>query len=288
MEEALRHVRTGGVTEAARDDTQGRFRRGDSVGFIDEELVAWGEPGETLEVVLGELGREAELLTVIEGDGAPLAPASAVARSRAATAPRSSSTRGGQPSWWWLVLRRVRATTIVIWRGPPTAFATNDPLPTTTAPRAAAFPRPSRLDTPLKLARREGGEGRPSGSGCTPSASCWSTSRATAGPRARSASWRSSEVATVVVEVRSITSRPVRRRGMKPLVEARVADETGTMTVTFFNQPWLERRYRPGHAAAADRQVPGPARLPRQRARRDRRAGRRRARTWRPTRPPTG
>ena len=42
------------------------------VGFIDEELVAWGEPGETLEVVLGELGREAELLTVIEGDGAPL------------------------------------------------------------------------------------------------------------------------------------------------------------------------------------------------------------------------
>ncbi len=54
------------------------------------------------------------------------------------------------------------------------------------------------------------------------------------------------ETATVVVEVRSITSRPVRRRGMKPLVEARVADETGTMPVTFFNQPWLERRYRPG------------------------------------------
>ena len=72
MEETLQRVRTGGVTEAARDDTKGRFRRGDSVGFIDEELVAWGEPGETLEVVLGELGREAELLTVIEGDGAPL------------------------------------------------------------------------------------------------------------------------------------------------------------------------------------------------------------------------
>ena len=51
IEETLRRVRTGGVTEAARDDTQGRFRRGDSVGFIDEELVAWGEPGETLEVV---------------------------------------------------------------------------------------------------------------------------------------------------------------------------------------------------------------------------------------------
>ncbi len=54
------------------------------------------------------------------------------------------------------------------------------------------------------------------------------------------------EVATVVVEVRSISSRPVRRRGMKPLVEATVADETGVMKVTFFNQPWLEGKYRPG------------------------------------------
>ena len=54
------------------------------------------------------------------------------------------------------------------------------------------------------------------------------------------------ESATVVVEVRSITSRPVRRRGMKPLVEATVADETGVMKATFFNQPWLQRKYPPG------------------------------------------
>ena len=54
------------------------------------------------------------------------------------------------------------------------------------------------------------------------------------------------ESATVVVEVRSITSRPVRRRGMKPLVEATVADETGIMKATFFNQPWLQRKYVPG------------------------------------------
>ena len=54
------------------------------------------------------------------------------------------------------------------------------------------------------------------------------------------------ETATVVVEVRSIRSRPVRRRGMKPLVEATVADATGPMKATFFNQPWLERRYPPG------------------------------------------
>ena len=54
------------------------------------------------------------------------------------------------------------------------------------------------------------------------------------------------ESATVVVEVRSISSRPVRRRGMKPLVEATVADETGTMKATFFNQPWLQRKYTSG------------------------------------------
>ena len=50
----------------------------------------------------------------------------------------------------------------------------------------------------------------------------------------------------MVVEVRSISSRPVRRRGMKPLVEATVADETGVMKATFFNQPWLARKYPPG------------------------------------------
>ena len=54
------------------------------------------------------------------------------------------------------------------------------------------------------------------------------------------------EVATVIVEVRSITSRPVRKRGMKPLVTAVVADATGSMEATFFNQPWLQRKYAPG------------------------------------------
>ncbi len=54
------------------------------------------------------------------------------------------------------------------------------------------------------------------------------------------------EGATVLVEVRSIASRPVRRRGMKPLVEAQVADETGMVKATFFNQPWLARKYPTG------------------------------------------
>ena len=101
MEAILVNVRTGGVTEAARDDTQGRFRRGDTVGFIDEELVAWGDPQETLEVVLGELGREAELLTVIEGVGAPLK--SDAVQKLAPNGAEVELSRGGQPSWWWLV-----------------------------------------------------------------------------------------------------------------------------------------------------------------------------------------
>ena len=54
------------------------------------------------------------------------------------------------------------------------------------------------------------------------------------------------ETATVVVEVRSIASRPVRRRGMRPLVEATVADASGAMQATFFNQPWLAHRYPAG------------------------------------------
>lgn len=54
------------------------------------------------------------------------------------------------------------------------------------------------------------------------------------------------ESATIVVVVESIRSRPVRRRGMRPMVEATVGDGTGRLTVAFFNQPWLVDRYRPG------------------------------------------
>src|SRR5207248_7791226 len=54
------------------------------------------------------------------------------------------------------------------------------------------------------------------------------------------------ESSTVVVEIKRIASRSVRRRGMRPLVEATVADETGVMKATFFNQPWLVQRYPAG------------------------------------------
>jgi ATP-dependent DNA helicase RecG len=57
---------------------------------------------------------------------------------------------------------------------------------------------------------------------------------------------KAGEQATVAVQVRKIVARPVRRRGMKPLVEATVFDETGSVRATFFNQPWLAQRYEPG------------------------------------------
>jgi ATP-dependent DNA helicase RecG len=57
---------------------------------------------------------------------------------------------------------------------------------------------------------------------------------------------RPGEQATVAVRVRSIAGRQVRRRGMRGIVEARVFDHTGSMLVTFFNQPWLVKSYPPG------------------------------------------
>ncbi|HKG04798.1 MAG TPA: ATP-dependent DNA helicase RecG [Conexibacter sp.] len=70
-------------------------------------------------------------------------------------------------------------------------------------------------------------------------------------PRARGeartvAALQNGETATVLVEVRKIDTRSVRRRGMKPRVAATVADATGSMEVSFFNQPWLAQRYPPG------------------------------------------
>jgi uncharacterized protein len=101
MADALAHVRTGAVTEAARDDTLERFVRGEAVGFVEEELVAWGEPAATLEAVLGALGRDAELVTLIAGDGVPLDQDAIAALAPAEV--ELEFSYGGQPSYWWLI-----------------------------------------------------------------------------------------------------------------------------------------------------------------------------------------
>ena len=101
MDDALAHVKTGAVTGAARDDGQRRFRAGEAVGFIEERLVAWGKPDETLQTVLQELGRDAELVTLIEGHGAPLDGGSISAL--APDGVELEISHGGQPAYWWLI-----------------------------------------------------------------------------------------------------------------------------------------------------------------------------------------
>jgi len=94
-------VRTGAVAEAGRDDAEARFRRGEAVGFVDDALVAWGDPGATLRDVLARLAGEAELLTVLAGAGAPL-DAGAVG-GLVPDGVDVELSEGGQPSYWWLI-----------------------------------------------------------------------------------------------------------------------------------------------------------------------------------------
>ena len=58
---------------------------------------------------------------------------------------------------------------------------------------------------------------------------------------------RLGEEATVMVEVRSARLRRTRRRGLT-IVEATIADASGSIGATWFNQPWLVDRLRPGVA----------------------------------------
>ncbi|MBI5310808.1 MAG: DAK2 domain-containing protein [Actinobacteria bacterium] len=101
MVSALAAVKAGGVAPAARDDADGRFRKGDAVGFIDEDLIAWGEPEQTLREVFDRLGENAELMTCIAGEGAPLSGDQV--RGLAPPAAELELLDGGQPNWWWLI-----------------------------------------------------------------------------------------------------------------------------------------------------------------------------------------
>jgi ATP-dependent DNA helicase RecG len=128
----------------------------------------------------------------------------------------------------------------------PRAFASNRPLGLAELLAAPVrWPRPSRLREPLKAPARKAADG------------LGSLGLHTVGdllehlPRdlreARTvAALRPGEQATVAVQVRAIAARAVRRRKMRPLVEASVFDETGSMYAVFFNQPWLVEKYPPG------------------------------------------
>jgi uncharacterized protein len=101
LEEALGDVATGGVAPAARDDAQGRFKRGDAVGFAGGEIVAWGGAGSTLLATVEVLAADAEIVTVIGGDGAPI-PLDEL-DAHVPDGVELEKHEGGQPSWWWLL-----------------------------------------------------------------------------------------------------------------------------------------------------------------------------------------
>ncbi len=107
------------------------------------------------------------------------------------------------------------------------------------------IPRPSRLEAPIALAAGKLADGLRALGIETVGALLEHLPRDRREARAI-AQLRPGEQATVAVEVETIAARPVRRRGMRPLVEATVFDETGAMGAAFFNQPWLVDRYRPG------------------------------------------
>jgi uncharacterized protein len=98
---AAEALRIGGVAPAARDDAQGRFSAGEAVGYAGGELVAWGDPAETLATTLAQIADGAELLTCIAGERPPLDQAAVEARAPAGV--EVEYHEGGQPAWWWLL-----------------------------------------------------------------------------------------------------------------------------------------------------------------------------------------
>ncbi len=101
MNEALAALRTGAVAQAARADAQGRFGEGEAVGFVEEEVVAWGEPRETLAAVMAELASSAELVSVLAGAEAPLelSELEGIMDGHVELELRN----GGQSAYWWLL-----------------------------------------------------------------------------------------------------------------------------------------------------------------------------------------
>jgi hypothetical protein len=98
---ALEGIRSGSVAPASRDDPKGRFVTGDAVGFVGDEIVSWGGAGSTLGETMARLGEDAEILTVISGEGAPIALG-----ELEALAPEGIELElhdGGQPNYWWLL-----------------------------------------------------------------------------------------------------------------------------------------------------------------------------------------
>ena len=290
--------------------------RGEAVGFVGDEVVAWGEPGETLRAVLAELadgGEDGapELISVLAGEEAPLGAGRARARWSTAASSSSCATAASRRTGGCWPPSSARARPPRARLRPPARDHAWRRCRRAAPQRARACRATATRGGPLRVRRRV--EAARRARSCSPRRcagrarraceSRWSARRQ-AGRRAarRSACDTvgdllehlprdSREARTVAAlrrrragdrggQVRSIAARPVRRRGMRPLVEASVFDATGTMRATFFNQPWLVERYPPGtrlllhgkadgaRAASASPTTRRPASRRRRRARR--------------------
>lgn len=93
-------LRTGAVARAGREDVGGRFHEGEAIGFVDDELVAWGTPEATLQHVLRALGEGTELITCISGADAPLGTDAVLAMANGV---ELEALEGGQPAYWYLL-----------------------------------------------------------------------------------------------------------------------------------------------------------------------------------------
>jgi uncharacterized protein len=109
LSEALSRIRTGSVAPAAREDAQGRFKPGDAVGFVEEDLIAWGDARETLRAVVRALagpgpgGERPELLSILSGEGAPLPLSELDGMLDSDIELELELRHGGQPAYWWLL-----------------------------------------------------------------------------------------------------------------------------------------------------------------------------------------
>jgi uncharacterized protein len=101
---ALEEIGVGAVAPAARDDRQERFRAGDAVGFIDDQIVAWGDPEETFAAVVERLAQDSEVVTCVAGAGAPLYTQTIFnVGERVAPQIELECFDGGQAHYWWLL-----------------------------------------------------------------------------------------------------------------------------------------------------------------------------------------
>jgi uncharacterized protein len=98
---AASEVRTAAIAEAARDDVCGRFAVGDALGYVGDELVAWGELSATVQSTLAKLSDGYELVTAIAGHAAPLSEDAFASALPAGV--ELDYQQGAQPTWWWLL-----------------------------------------------------------------------------------------------------------------------------------------------------------------------------------------